>query len=186
MNLSKQIKQFRKRDNMSQEQLAEKIYVSRQTISNWENERSYPDIHNLLMMSVLFNVSLDDLVKGDVKIMKEEIQKSTFFRWTYLMMALMVIVPISVVLGLYFFGNYGLVIPLVLFILLMFSALKVEKIKKVQNLKTYRQIVDFLEGKPVSKVKPNKKDKLLKIGLVLTSALIGFVFMYLVMSIVGV
>ena len=50
--------------NYSQEYLAEKLYVSRQTISNWENERSYPDIHNLLMMCNLFNVSLDDLVKG--------------------------------------------------------------------------------------------------------------------------
>lgn len=63
---------------MSQEKLAEKNHVSRQSISNWENERNYPDIHNLLMMSILFNVSLDDLVKGDVKIMKEELQKSTF------------------------------------------------------------------------------------------------------------
>lgn len=63
---------------MSQEELAEKIHVSRQSISNWENERSYPDIHNLLMMSILFNVSLNDLVKGDVKIMKKNF-KNQFF-----------------------------------------------------------------------------------------------------------
>ena len=63
MNISKQIQYFRKRDNMSQEELAEKLHVSRQSISNWENERNYPDIHNLLMMSILFNVSLDELVK---------------------------------------------------------------------------------------------------------------------------
>ncbi|WP_306472372.1 helix-turn-helix transcriptional regulator, partial [Bacillus wiedmannii] len=59
MNIGKQIQYFRKWDNMSQEKLAEKIHVSRQSISNWENERNYPDIHNLLMMSILFNVSLD-------------------------------------------------------------------------------------------------------------------------------
>ncbi|MCU5121324.1 helix-turn-helix domain-containing protein, partial [Bacillus cereus] len=58
MNIGKQIHYFRKRDNMSQEELAAKIHVSRQSISNWENERNYPDIHNLLMMSILFNVSL--------------------------------------------------------------------------------------------------------------------------------
>ncbi|MRC99867.1 helix-turn-helix domain-containing protein, partial [Bacillus thuringiensis] len=57
MNLSKQIKKYRDREGFSQEDLAEKIYVSRQTISNWENERSYPDIHNLLFLSVLFDVS---------------------------------------------------------------------------------------------------------------------------------
>ncbi|MCZ2990451.1 helix-turn-helix domain-containing protein [Acinetobacter baumannii] len=81
MNISKQIQYFRKRDNMSQEELAEKLHVSRQSISNWENERNYPDIHNLLMMSILFDVSLDDLVKGDVKIMKEKLQKSIFLKW---------------------------------------------------------------------------------------------------------
>lgn len=42
----------------------EKLYVSRQSISNWENDKSLPDIHNLLMMCDLFNVTLDDLVKG--------------------------------------------------------------------------------------------------------------------------
>lgn len=55
----------------SQEYLAEKLYVSRQTISNWENERSYPDVHNLIMMCELFNVSLDDLVQGEIHMEQE-------------------------------------------------------------------------------------------------------------------
>lgn len=66
MNLSKQIKKYRERDGYSQEYLAEKLYVSRQSISNWENDKSLPDIHNLLMMCELFNVTLDDLVKGTI------------------------------------------------------------------------------------------------------------------------
>ena len=45
MNLGHQIKYYRQRDHLSQESLAEKLYVSRQTISNWENDKSYPDIH---------------------------------------------------------------------------------------------------------------------------------------------
>lgn len=186
MNLSKQIRYFRKRDSLSQEELAEKIYVSRQSISNWENERNYPDIHNLLMMSVLFNISLDDLVKGDVEIMKQKLRKSTVFKWTYVMMALTIIVPISVAPAMYFFGNYGLVIPLIIFVPAIFSALKVEKIKKEHNLKTYRQITDFIEGKAISEMKPNKKDKLLTISLVFASALIGFVLVYLGMSVLGI
>lgn len=60
MDLSHQIKKYRKQLAFFQEELAEKLYVSRQTISNWENERSYPDIHNLLLLSVLFDVSLDE------------------------------------------------------------------------------------------------------------------------------
>ncbi|MEC2391506.1 transcriptional regulator [Bacillus thuringiensis serovar shandongiensis] len=185
MNIGRQIQYFRKRDNMSQEKLAEKIHVSRQSISNWENERNYPDIHNLLMMGILFNVSLDDLVKGDVKIMKEELQKSTFFKWSYIMLALMVIIPISTAPVFYFFSYYGLIIPVGLTILLMFSLQQVENIKKEHNLKTYRQIVDFIEGKPVSEVKPNIKDKLLKIGLMLASALISYSLIYLGLSVFG-
>ncbi|HDR4465083.1 TPA: helix-turn-helix domain-containing protein [Bacillus cereus] len=185
MNIGRQIQYFRKRDNMSQEKLAEKIHVSRQSISNWENERNYPDIHNLLMMSILFNVSLDDLVKGDVKIMKEELQKSTFFKWSYIMLASMIILPISIAPVFHFFGYYGLIIPFVFTILLMFSSQQVENIKKEHNLKTYRQIVDFIEGKPVSEVKSNIKDKLLKIGLMTVSALISYSLIYLGLSVFG-
>ena len=185
MNIGRRIQYFRKRDNMSQEKLAEKIHVSRQSISNWENERNYPDIHNLLMMSILFNVSLDDLVKGDVKIMKEELQKSTFFKWSYIMLASMIILPISIAPVFYFFCYYGLIIPLVLTILLMFSSQQVENIKKEHNLKTYRQIVDFIEGKPVSEVTPNIKDKLLKISLMIVSALISYSLIYLGLNVFG-
>lgn len=55
---------------MSQEQLAEAIFVSRQTISNWETDRTYPDVQSLLLLSNLFGVSVDDLIKGDVEEMK--------------------------------------------------------------------------------------------------------------------
>ena len=61
MELNKQIKKYRTMMNLSQEELAEKVYVTRQTISNWETGKSYPDIHSLLLLSSLFNVSLDQL-----------------------------------------------------------------------------------------------------------------------------
>ena len=63
--------------NLSQEELAEKIYVTRQTISNWENDKSYPDIHSLLLLSSTFHISLDQLIKGDITTMKEEISKES-------------------------------------------------------------------------------------------------------------
>lgn len=67
MKLSKQIKKYRTETNLSQEELADKIYVSRQTISNWENEKNYPDIKSLVLMSEVFQVSLDNLVKRNWK-----------------------------------------------------------------------------------------------------------------------
>ena len=75
MELNTQIRKYRAGMKLSQEELAEKVYVTRQTISNWENGKSYPDIHSLLLLSSLFNVSLDQLIKGDIEIMKEEIKE---------------------------------------------------------------------------------------------------------------
>lgn len=59
MNLGKQISAHRKKMGLSQDNLAAKIYVSRQTISNWGTGRSYPDVENLLLLSTLFGTSLD-------------------------------------------------------------------------------------------------------------------------------
>ena len=71
MDIGQQIRKYRERDEYSQEYLAEKLYVSRQTISNWENEK-LSDIHNLLVMCELFDISLDDLVRGDLNSNKQE------------------------------------------------------------------------------------------------------------------
>ena len=70
MELGNQIKKYRNQLNMSQDELAEKIYVTRQTISNWENEKNYPDVHSLIRLSSLFEVSVDELIKGDLEMMK--------------------------------------------------------------------------------------------------------------------
>ena len=51
MELGNQIKKYRSELQISQEQLADRIYVSRQTISNWENEKSYPDVNSLILLS---------------------------------------------------------------------------------------------------------------------------------------
>ena len=65
------IRNARIQNNYTQEQTAEKLMVSRQTISNWENGKSLPDILSLIRMSELYNVSLDDLLKGDQMLMKK-------------------------------------------------------------------------------------------------------------------
>ena len=67
MELGRQIRKYRTEANLSQEELAEKVFVSRQTISNWENDKSYPDIKSLVLMSEIFEVSIDNLIKGDLE-----------------------------------------------------------------------------------------------------------------------
>lgn len=59
MNIGDKINYLRKKNNMSQEELSEKLHVSRQTISRWENNSSQPDIDSLLAISNLFSVSTD-------------------------------------------------------------------------------------------------------------------------------
>ena len=54
MDISNQIKKRRTDMGLSQEELAERIYVSRQTISNWETDKTYPDIQSLLLLSISF------------------------------------------------------------------------------------------------------------------------------------
>lgn len=62
MNIGDKIYELRKRDNLSQEQLAEKLEVSRQIISKWELSETLPDIKQAKKISQLFNISLDELV----------------------------------------------------------------------------------------------------------------------------
>lgn len=76
MEIGKKIKEARVASGLTQEQVAEELHISRQTISNWENEKSYPDIVSVVRMSDLYSVSLDELLKGDGK-MLEHLEEST-------------------------------------------------------------------------------------------------------------
>ena len=70
MELGRKLKEVRMKANLTQEQVAEELFVSRQTISNWENEKSYPDIISIIKLSDLYSISLDELLKGDQKMIK--------------------------------------------------------------------------------------------------------------------
>jgi len=76
MEIGKKLKNARIEAGLTQEKAAEEVNVSRQTISNWENEKSYPDIISVIALSDLYSVSLDELLKGDQK-MAEHLEEST-------------------------------------------------------------------------------------------------------------
>lgn len=156
MNLSKQIKKYRERDQLSQEQLAEKIYVSRQTISNWENEKSYPDIHNLLLLSVLFDVSLDELVKGDLEIMKTKMKNKEADKWTKVMLIFMLGFGITVGPLTIMFAHKGFFASLILWGVAMYAAFKVERWKKQNDIQTFREITAFIEQREMTSEEQEK------------------------------
>lgn len=181
MELHTQIKKYRTNLNLSQEELAEKVYVTRQTISNWENNKNYPDIHSLVLLSSVFNISLDQLIKGDIKIMKEEINKNeiqkfnrdgAIFGW------LLVVLIVSAVPLNAFLGYYGLAITGALFVITAYFAVKVEKHKKNNDIQTYKEILSFTDGKRLDEIEKAQefgKRPYQHILCALVAAIIGFV-----------
>ena len=180
MELGKQIKMHRKEMQLSQEELAERVYVSRQTISNWENDKSYPDVNSLVLLSEIFQISLDNLIKGDIEVMKDVIQKEEIEKmnrygsiYTVMLIATVVsAVPLFVWLGVWAFIPWGII-----WAISLYFAFKLEKIKKDNDVQTYKEIVAFSEGKRLDDIQKQReigKRPYQRILLAIGSALITF------------
>ena len=180
MELGKQIKKHRVTAQLSQEELAERIYVSRQTISNWENDKSYPDVNSLVLLSETFQVSLDKLIKGDIDVMKkviqrEEVEKMKHYGAVYTILLTATVisaVPLFMWLDTWAFIPWGII-----FAVAMVFAFKVEKVKKDNDVQTYREIVAFSEGKLLDDIQKQRemgKRPYQKILLVIASAAAAF------------
>lgn len=75
MDVGNQIRDRRQRLGLSQEELAQRLYVSRVTISHWETGRTLPDVQSMLLLANLFGTTIDELVRGDVDEMREMVEK---------------------------------------------------------------------------------------------------------------
>ena len=95
MELGKNIARIRKDNNLTQDDLAEKYYVTRQTISNWENGKSYPDLETLVKMSDDFKISLDILLKEDNKMIKDISKKQKDYKWFKIFVIILNIIGIG-------------------------------------------------------------------------------------------
>ena len=157
MDFSNQLKKYRKAHHFSQETLAEKIYVSRQTISNWENDKTYPDIQNLITLSLLFNVTVDELLKGDVEKMKQNVESRKQFisstQTLFMSFAALLILAGVMILSEHV-GTATLTAIVVLAVVMLASAVRIEFLKRKYNIKKYREIIDYMEDRTVSDEKP--------------------------------
>ena len=188
MELGKQIKMHRQEAELSQEELANRVYVSRQTILNWENDKSYPDVNSLVLLSEIFQISLDKLIKGDIGVMKEVIQKEEIEKMKrygriYTIMLIVTVVsavPLFMWLGVWAFIPWGII-----WAISMYFALKIEKVKKDNDVQSYKEIVAFSEGKLLDDIqkqceigkRPYQKNLLVIGSMLITLAvcvLIGF------------
>ncbi|MXQ49471.1 helix-turn-helix domain-containing protein [Streptococcus pneumoniae] len=133
MKIGKQIYQLRTDHDLTQEALANELYVTRQTVSNWERGHSYPDLQSLIAMSEYFNISVHELLKEDLPTIERSLsmkanqhfkQVSTefvlLFMWFF----------VSSILSFHFFRENGLLLNLIISApWLLYKSFQVERFK---------------------------------------------------------
>ncbi|MCO8286428.1 helix-turn-helix domain-containing protein [Tetragenococcus halophilus] len=127
MKIGEQIKNQREMKNWSQQELADKLHISRQSISKWEQDIALPSFANIVAISDLFAISLDELIRGDEELMNKfkTIQKFTPVEkivWVSLIMIVLIFAVLFV-----FNTNFQEIMPwlhlggMIFFIALLFS-----------------------------------------------------------------
>ncbi len=153
MDIGLRIKKFREQQKISQEELALKIFVSRQTISNWETNKSCPDVKSLITLSNIFNVSLDNFIKEDIKEMRKIVEKEAIKKFNMISIVFLIeliIVTISAYPLFSMDGYIGIIIWLCLFAIALYTAIRIEKFKKNYNIQTYKEVLAFIDGKQLT------------------------------------
>ena len=162
IELGSRIREHRAALGISQDELAGRIYVSRQTISSWENDKTYPDVQSLLLLANVFGTTIDELVRGDVDVMKETVEKDMQLlkRLSCSMLgfiALMVLVMIWWVVQMTAWDLSllqtlpTLTLALVLWGIALFASAWADRIKKEHDLVTYQEVLAFWRGEPVDR-----------------------------------
>ena len=186
MELGKQIRKYRKEQSLSQDELAEKVYVSRQTISNWENDKSYPDVNSLILLSKVFHTSIDNLIKGDVEVMKEQVKnedRKGFEKISRIFSVLFLAMMITPIPLIHYLKYAGIAIWALLAVVTLYFSFIVEKKKKQFDIQTYREIIAFMEGEKLDEIaKAREEGKttyqkiLLSVGTAVVTLVIAIIF----------
>ena len=161
MELGSQIRKRRQTLGLSQDQLAERVYATRQSVSNWENGRTCPDIKSLLLLAEVFSVSLDDLVKGDIVEMKKQIdeqEKAAFRRDSNIFTALFIAMLVTCVPLALLWRWWGLAAWSVLAVVVFAWSFRVENWKKKFDIQTYKEIVAFTEGRTLTEIEKAREE----------------------------
>lgn len=168
MEIGKRIREYRKIYNLSQEQLADKIFVSRQTVSNWENGKTYPDIQIIVSLSILFNVSLDELIREDLEEMKMKINNKKANKradiYSLIMICSTILASLSIGLVVALPESKLIwIVPIILFLPAVWSSFVLEKFKRNNDLKTYKEILAFSQNKDVEMLRERRAPRRIRI-----------------------
>lgn len=189
MEIGKRIRAYRKIYNLSQEQLAEKIFVSRQTVSNWENNKTYPDIQIIVSLSILFNVSLDELIREDLEEMKMKISNNKANKradiYSLIMICSTILASLSIGLVLALpESKFIWIVPVTLFLPALWSSFVLEKFKRNNDLKTYKEILAFSQNKDLEVLRKKRDPRRIQIekGIIV----LGYVGLTLLICLMGI
>lgn len=189
MKIGQHIYQLRTTQNLTQEELASKVYVTRQTVSNWERGYSYPDLQSLMTISEYFNISVHELLKEDLPTIQRSLSMKAHQHFQQLsteFTLLLIWFLISSIFSVYFFRENGLLLNLVISSLwLVYKSFQVERFKSDYQLRNYQDISDFLAGKITQPIKAPSHSKTLLWRSVnfLLSMILGFVSVYLLLHV---
>ncbi|MGX7775847.1 helix-turn-helix domain-containing protein [Streptococcus pluranimalium] len=140
MKIGQHIYQLRTTQNLTQEELASKVYVTRQTVSNWERGYSYPDLQSLMTISEYFNISVHELLKEDLPTIERSLSMKVhqhFQKLSTEFTLLLIWFVISSIFSIYFFRENGLLLNLIISIpWLVYKAFQVERYKNDYQLRT--------------------------------------------------
>lgn len=202
MELSRQLRIKREDLGLSQDEVAKRIFVSRQTISNWENDRTYPDVQSLLMLSQLYGTSVDELIQGDIVTMQLAIKEDSR-KMKLLSIGMAIFAAMGFIFLLAFSliwqepsgfarfskGNIaGLATFGVLYAISFGMAIAVDHLKKKHDIVTYREIERFLKGEidePDAQGFTRKHPALGFMAKLLCGALVGLILAGLLLVIEG-
>ncbi|WP_285123915.1 helix-turn-helix domain-containing protein [Lactococcus petauri] len=191
MKIGKRIREYRKIYNLSQEQLADKIFVSRQTVSNWENDKTYPDIQSIISLAILFNISLDEFIREDLEEMKMKIsnkkanKRADIYSLIMICSTILASLSIGLVVALPE-SKLILIVPIILFLPALWSSFVLEKFKRDNDLKTYKEILAFSQNKDkdIEMLRESRETK----GIQIEKSIIvlGYVGLTLIICLLGI
>lgn len=203
MELARQMKTKREQLGMSQDEVAKAIFVSRQTISNWETDKTYPDVQSLLLLSQLYDVPIDELVKGDAariqQVVEQDSRKMRLLAYGmagfcalafFFMLGFSIAWPEPSGFARMSKGNIaGAVTFVVLYAIGFGMAIAIERLKKKHDVVTYREIDRFLKGEvggePDSQGLSRKHPVLGVVVKLVGSAAIGLLLAWLLLALEG-
>ncbi|WP_125762820.1 helix-turn-helix transcriptional regulator [Companilactobacillus hulinensis] len=185
MSVKTQLIYYRNLHNLSKTDLSKKMYVSRQTISNWETGKTYPDIQNLILLSDIYQITIDQLVKDDINVMQNASSKHKLKLLITGLISTLVLVYAS------FIGMKWIPITTAAMLVSIFSTLGVIdailliRLKNDLQIRTMKQALDFMHGKSVKQIKEDTKKRNIKLllssilGILLGTTLTYIIAVYL-------